>query len=465
MSNTHPSLRQASLAPTSFSQEWFLLNSELGRVAPAVGIFAAALRMHGVANRSAAERALNALITRHAALRTIYVPSERYSPHDRLIQLHCFSRTRLFVPGLYTQRVIESVSLHVTERTLETVVDVEPAINDELARPFGFGTAPQMRAVLFRIEDGDDVLALIMSHLAMDGWSVSLFIREFISLYEAELNAMALTLRPIEAQYDAFAIWQHRSFRVGRFACEEAYWLRQWTANADDMLRHRDLPFALTESRSIEPSQLCERLDSSESALVKAMTQRLRTTPYSFFRTAMTIALHYYTGKGRIAFWGNFANRRHAIFVSTVGWCSNSHMVAVEIQPNGTLADTCRLVSTAVIEAHAHEALPLPALWQRLGQVLDSSDLRINFDLLPRQGTADERAHVEPLVLLGNRHADLDIRLREGVDRFTLVATYNRYRYETAGVRAMLLNIRRIATTMARNPATKVSQCGQLMEA
>jgi hypothetical protein len=445
--------------PLSFNQEWMLTNHEIRPGQFTGSVFPAVFRLHGEVDRLALERALNTVIQRHAALRMTYRPSTRYSTGDRVMQLSFFSRTGLFVPGLYTQTLIPTARLHVRERECLSSEEVDRAIMDELSRPLDIGTAPQMRATLMGVDRGDHVLVLAMSHLAFDGWSMGLFTREFVSAYEAETSGAVRTLPAIQVHSPDFAVWQHRQFRAGGFEAEEAYWHDKWANLDGGGIRHRDIPFAVSAAPGMAVAQMRLALGAAESAAVVALLARLSATAYTFFRTVMTIVLHHYTGKRRVAFWANFANRRHHEFAQMIGWCANTHVVAVDVAPETTCSELCRDVATAVMGAQAHEALPLPALWQRLGRVLDTHDSRVNFDLLPKQRPRNERRLIEPVTSVAVRAADLDIRTQESGEGFDLVATFNSHRYGTEGVGAMLASMRRVAARFVEAPGSRVSDC------
>lgn len=449
--------------PLSFNQERMLIIQEV-RQSHVVGWMLPILfRLHGL-DRLALESALNTVIQRHAALRMAYRPSARYSGLDRVMQLSFFARTGLFVPGLCTQTLMSEARLDVHERALRSAAEVGQAIAAELSRPLDITRAPQMRATVLKVDTGEQFLALGMSHLAVDGWSMGVFSREFVSICEAGLRGAASTLPAVDVQYPDFAVWQHRQFRAGGFAAEEAYWGHQWAALDGACIRHGDIPFAVSTAAGMNVSQLRLALGTSESAAIRALLTRLPATPYMFFRTVMTIVLHHCTGKRRVAFWANFANRRHGALAQMIGWCANTHIVPVEVTPEATCGDLCRQVATAVSDAQAHEALPLPALWQRLGRVLDTHDSRINFDLLPKQRRRDQDAPIEPVTSAGVRASDLDIRAQESDDGFTLVATFNRHRYRAEGVEAMLASMGRVAARFVQTPGIRVSDCAGLVE-
>jgi hypothetical protein len=216
----------------------------------------------------------------------------------------------------------------------------------------------------------------------------------------------------------------------------------------------------------VSPFATQERLAFTvdETEAVRTLIAHAQCTPYVLFRSVLTMALHYHTRKRRLAFWGNFTNRRNAEFVPTLGWHSNTHIVPVEIDSDMTCVSLCRRVARAVSEAQMHEALPLGALWQRLGRVLDNHTTRVNFDVLPRRQHPAGSSPIEVAILPGMfRGFDLDIRLWENCGTFVLVATFNGQRYAIDGVTALLASMRRIVMRIVENPDLRVSDCESLM--
>lgn len=452
----------------AFNQERHLVAEEvmaLHGVVPSGARSPLVFRINAPIAHGPIERALNEVIRRHSALRTAYGPNERYSRDDRWLQLQVFARSGVFVPGLYVQRVLSDVQLTVPVRTVAGTDELTELVRQELATPLDTTSGPPIRATLVDTGSAGTYLVLVLTHHTVDGWSLGVLAREFAAIIEAGADGTALPRVPM--QYHDFAAWQLQQFRDGRFVREERFWHEQWDRLGDAQIAFTDLPFRRrTPVATVTAGTSYERLffTPQESSQVSLLVSQLTLTPYALFRTAMTIALHYYTGKQRLAVWANFANRRYPEFMPTLGWYSNTHIVSVELEPDMSCASLCRRVAAGVAQAQAHEALPLPALWQRLGRSLDRHNTRVNFDVLPRRPQRTSPPPVEVVVLpVAPRNMDFDIRLREDGGVFALVATFSVGRYEPAAVQAFLASMRRIVTALAETPDLLVSDCRGLV--
>jgi len=413
------------------------------------------------------ESALNVIVQRHTALRSAFGPNQNY-PHDiRRRQLRLFERSGVFVPGLYVQRVLANVDLRVNQETVASQAELADFVRRELATPLDTATGPPIRATLVSAGPAGVWLLIVFTHQTMDGWSMGVFAREFISVVGNGTGVPA-QLPAVPIQYHDFAAWQLQQFRDGCFAEDERYWLAQWSQLGDARIDVTELPFRKSLSRAPLAFSSYQRLPLTphDSERIAALITNAKLTPYALFRTAMVIALHHYTGKRRLAMWGNFTNRGYPEFVPALGWYANTHIVCVELDRTMTCGAVCHRVSTSVAEAQAHEALPLAALWQRIGRSLDTHNTRVNFDILPARPRSAQPDAIDVAVSpVGPRNIDLDVRLRDDGGTFGLVAIFNAERYATAGVQGLLGSIRRIVTAMAETPELRVSECERFVAA
>jgi non-ribosomal peptide synthetase component F len=254
------------------------------------------------------------------------------------------------------------------------------------------------------------------------------------------------------------------AFRSGRFAEHEAYWRKQWRGAAEGAIRHAELPFARDEA---DPSQCASaagevRLTAADSASIKEFARRVHLTPYIVFRAAMTLVLSVRLARRRIAFWANFANRQPGC-EHLVGWCSNTHIINVDVPGSGSALELCQRVSVAIRDAQRYEAMPLAALWQRLGTSLDTHDTRVNFDVsfVPSPPARQKGVEIEVLLSSFLPRLDLDVRLFEDDGRCCLRGIFNPRRYDHDGVAALVRSTANTAVRIASRPQDSVSSYTQ----
>src|SRR6185312_15752654 len=146
-------------------------------------------RLAGSLDVPALGRALAEVVRRHEALRS------RFSPGD----------------GIAAQWV-QPVSADLAVVDLQGAADRE----DEVARlaaaearqPFDLAAGPLLRTVLLRLGEVEHVLLAAMHHIASDGWSMEIFLRELGVLYGAFAVGQPSPLPEPALQYGDFAWWE-----------------------------------------------------------------------------------------------------------------------------------------------------------------------------------------------------------------------------------------------------------------
>ena len=447
----------------AFNQEWFLMLDGARRQtghAPPSAEFPFVFRLRGRWNRCHLEEALHSIAVRHGVLRTAYAPTNRYPPslHETLLQV--FARKGVFIPGTFVRRTLSNPEIAIVERDARTA-SVDDIVANAMAEPLD-PLRPPIRAMVYHVDSDARVLVLVASHLICDGWSIRVLLRDFVSTYRAIAVGAAADLPPIGVDYGQFADAQHRAYRSGAFASAEAFWRRKWVELNGAEIRHAEVPFARHGALPAVPVMAGGLLwlTAAASAAIRDMARRLRLTPYVVFRTAMTLALFATVRKRRIAYWANFANRRPGL-EHLVGWCSNTHIVTVDVLEGGNVTALCHQMATAIRDAERHQAMPLASLWQRLGANLDPHDTRVNFDMWPAHRPLAGRPSgpIEVLVSSSLPRMDLDVRALDDGDRFGLRSTHDESRYEAAGVAAFVRQTAAIAAHIATSPLETPLAC------
>jgi amino acid adenylation domain-containing protein len=184
---TIPVLPRGGRLPISVGQEqlWYLDQLQPGT--PLYNI-PADLRYHGPLDREALRGAFADLSARHEIMRTRIVADENGRPH-----------ALADVPG---------VDLRLVDLTSAGERELQAAMREEGARPFDLAAGPLVRAVLFVVGEHDHQLLCTWHHIAFDGWSPRIFLRDLTEFYAARVEDRSPVLPELPAQYPDFAGWQ-----------------------------------------------------------------------------------------------------------------------------------------------------------------------------------------------------------------------------------------------------------------
>jgi hypothetical protein len=337
-SNRIPPRDPGEPVPLSFSQLrlWFLQQWE-----PDAPTFNAvrAIRLHGELDVEALRRALNAVVARHEALRTVVV-AESGEPRQQVLE----------APDVELP-VIDLGATPPTEREDELRVAMR-----ELARePFDLGADLMIRATLFRLAEREHVFLLRLHHIAGDAFSAGLMFAELGALYSANRAGRAIELSA-PVQFADFAVWQRRRLQGPLLDELVGYWVRKLEGAPELLNLPTDRPrreiqrHAGAHEHFALPAELArgvERLGREEGA-----------TLYMVALAAFATLLYRLGGEDDVVIGSPFANRTHSELQHVFGFLSNTVALRVRLSGNPSFREVLGRARESTLEALAYQEMP-----------------------------------------------------------------------------------------------------------
>ncbi|MBT2414372.1 amino acid adenylation domain-containing protein [Streptomyces sp. ISL-12] len=205
--------------PLSFAQRrlWFLNRLEGPSATYNVPV---AVRLSGALDRTALAAAVRDVIRRHESLRTVFPESE----------------------GEPRQVVAETwPDLDVVDHGGADDATLERELTTLAARGFDLAREIPVRVTLIVREPDEHVLLFVFHHVATDGGSTEVLLRDLSTAYRARTNGGEPPFPPLPVQYADFAIWQRD--RLGTETDENSPLTRQLAFWRDELA---GLPAELT---------------------------------------------------------------------------------------------------------------------------------------------------------------------------------------------------------------------------
>jgi hypothetical protein len=307
-----------------------------------------AVTLRGRLDVAALSTALDALVERHEALRTRFAPGSG-EPEQQIDP-----------PGPLALVRVDLSTVSSGERSLA----LEHRLAAESQAPFDLQRGPLVRAVLFRLDEGEHVLLVTLHHIVSDGWSMNIIVDEFIHLYGSAASGERPALQPLEVQYADFAIWQKAWLEDGEEQRQLDYWRRALDGGPPILELPGDRP------RPAQPSfrGSIHRFDVSEtlSSRLRALGRQRGLTPFALLLGAFSLVASERTGQCAFRIGTDAANRNEPASERIVGFFVNQLVLDVsvsEAQPAGAwLAALYR----RVLEAVDHQDLPFDTLVRAL---------------------------------------------------------------------------------------------------
>ncbi|MFD8921336.1 amino acid adenylation domain-containing protein [Streptomyces sp. NPDC059569] len=298
-----------------------------------------AFALRGPLDRAVLVRALDALVARHEALRTRFVPvaGEAYR--------------RIDPPDTGFPLVVEDL-------TGQPDADARLAArqHEECTTPFDLSGGPPARGRLLVLDAHHHVLLITVHHIVFDGWSRNIMLRELGVLHTAFLRGEDPALPPLTWQYSDYADQQRQWLAGDEPAEQTAYWA-QTLADAPPLL---ELP--TDRPRPAEQDYRGARvrisLDEDLTTALKALAQRHGTTLYSTLLTGWSVLLSRLTGQSDIVVGAPTANRRRGDVAGLMGFFVNTLALRVDLSGSPTGADMLGRVRGTLRGALDHADLP-----------------------------------------------------------------------------------------------------------
>ena len=88
--------------------------------------------------------------------------------------------------------------------------ELQGALGAAAGRGFDLARELPLRAHLFALGEREQVLLILLHHIAGDGWSLAPLLRDVARLYEARCRGRGCRILPaLPVQYADYTLWQH----------------------------------------------------------------------------------------------------------------------------------------------------------------------------------------------------------------------------------------------------------------
>ncbi|HYG61612.1 MAG TPA: amino acid adenylation domain-containing protein, partial [Thermoanaerobaculia bacterium] len=332
--------------PLSFAQErlWFLDQLHPGTATYNIPV---ALRLLGRLDVAGLRAALTEVARRHSVLRTTFASAD-----GRPVQVVQAAQP---VP----LPLVDLAGLPPDEREREAL----RVAGEASRRPFDLARGPVLRAGLLRLGEAEHVALVGMHHIASDGWSVGVLIRELGALWPALGRSGSPPLPEPAIQYADFALWQRAWLTPERLAANLGDW-RERLADLPplDLLPDRPRPpFASGRGATLSfplPPHLGEAL--------AVAGLRTGATLFMAALAGFMALLSRYAGQDDFAVGTPVAGRHHAELEELIGFFVNTLVLRAGLEGSPGFDELVGRVRQTVLWAFGHQDVPFERLVEEL---------------------------------------------------------------------------------------------------
>jgi non-ribosomal peptide synthetase component F len=452
---------RSGVLPVSANQEGaLLLDMMTRRRLGVVGSFhiSRGLRLTGAFDVNAMTRAMHAIVARHEALRTGFMPApltRSAGPDGRS------GRGSAFAPFIVAdpRSVTSVVSLDLVDPPARDR-EVLRISRDVAIRPFDLSAPPLMRCVVLRLAADEHLLLIAIHHLVCDGWSFRVLLEDLQAAYRDCLEGKTPVRDGPAIDFVDIAHWERQWLESPAASAAIEYWNRQSAAFVPALPRAEDLPFAFTGMRDPNPVKEDENvtLDDAFTSALRDVSRRRDLTLHMLFMAAFHVVLGIYTGKPRTAIRTQFACRSRLEMERVIGWFARSHVIGVVAGPDATLDNILERTREAVLGAHAHQDMPEAWLWKNAltggKSVLPFSDVFLSLDL----GVRESVAGGEPFTLpFQSAQRLLRLTIIDMQRELVVGCRYSGGSFSRSGVATMLGDLTHVLKQIVNSPHQRVA--------
>ena len=353
--NNEPTLhRVGSKEPiASFWQEqmWYL-----EQLSPNLPTYNVPFRfnLQGTLDVTALTAALNEIERRHESLRTS-------------IELRQGKIVQVILP-------VRDMKLSVTDLSGEE--DPDQAA-DEYAKEFmqtcfNLAEGPLYRVHLLKLDKAGQkhVLLWVGSHAIADGWSLSVIVRELISLYGSFSRGEESSLDELPIQFGDFSIWQRESLTGEAYDKLLDYW-REQLKDCEPLCVETDLPRPAIQS--MRGDTCCFVISRQTADELGKIGKHYGVTPFIILLAIYQLLLVSRTGQKECVIGTGITGRTKSELEALIGSFVNIIVIRSDMSGDPTFTELLERVRNVTLDAIAHQELTFGKLIQELAPQRDNS--------------------------------------------------------------------------------------------
>ncbi len=378
----------------------------------------------------------------------------------------------------------EVIAHHEVFRTQFSVIDenpvqtIQPAVefnlpyhklegthpSEEVLRafvePFDLSSSPLLRASLYALDETTHHLLVDMHHIAADGVSMSVLIRELAAYYEG------LALPELKIQYKDYASWIND--RVSDDTNAKSFWSNQFETLPEPLVLPYDRERSLV--RGTRGGHIETTVDTDTQNKLLSIAEKVGATPFMTLLAIYNILLSRLSNHQDIVIGTPVAGRDHADLQGLVGMFVRTLPIRTQVSSHLSFRDFLKEVKSSVISCFDHQEYAYEELVQELDVQRDTSRNPL-FDTLFAYQNFDQAELKLPGIEISRKtfphdqvKFDLTLTVMESKEGWQLDFEYASDLFDEETVSRFAGYFKRLIAAIAHSPDRAINELEMLSE-
>ncbi|WP_010249929.1 non-ribosomal peptide synthetase [Acetivibrio cellulolyticus] len=440
-----PVPRDGEHLPVSFSQQSLWFFDQWSPKNPVYNI-PNAVRLYGELNINAMETAISTLVKRHESLRTTFKGIDG-------------KPVQVIVPeSEYTLEVKDLSYLQAKDAEIA----LERELNEVAWTAFDLEKGPVWRTQLFKINEMEYVFFLVIHHIISDAWSNIIFVKEFLSLYEAFNKGITPNLPVMPVQFADYACWQRKLMADQEVRKNLLDYWKEKLASPVVLELPTDYPRPVAQSFSGSTATL--NLSKDLSTRLKELCIKEDVTLFMLLLAVFEILLYRYSGQEDIIIGTVAANRGQIESTGLIGFVMNTLALRCNLMGNPTVKELLKRVKQTTLCAYDYQELPFDMLLEELKLERDISRTPLFQVMYIHQNVQEVELKANGLKIeieeVENSAAPFDLRLtsKETEEGIEARLDYCTDLFKPDTIERMLAHFTNLLEAVAKDTSLKIGQ-------
>ncbi|NDE18830.1 MAG: hypothetical protein EB000_00070 [Alphaproteobacteria bacterium] len=340
----------------SFAQErlWFIEKYEEGSNAYNISMI---FKLSDSIQLGILESSIRSIVNRHEVLRTLI--KEDSDGHGYQLVLDD-----------------KKYPLKITKTDVTDQLQLDQELENEINHIYDLSNEYPIKVALYKlINNTEYYLSVVIHHIAFDGWSTDIFLRELEAYYNYYLEESQgletnLELPILSIQYKDFALWQRSYLSGERLDTQLSFWKNKLSGYETlNLITDKPRPSRI----EYKGKDIDFELDEDTSIGLRELAKELKVSLYSLLLSGYYLMLRSYSNQDDIVIGTPIANRHYNQIENLIGFFVNSLALRVKINSKDSIKEFIQKIGQEVVEAQLHQDLPFEKLVEELKIAKDTS--------------------------------------------------------------------------------------------